>query len=147
MHPIDFMELAVLLTTFLSPFLPHLLKFSEPVAEEAGKKLGAKLGDGSWETAKKAWSKISPKVEEKPLAKGAASALAENEQDGEAKAILIKQIEKLLAESPALSQSLQQLLADDAESVNKTMSISQTVTGDRNTVIGEASGPINISYT
>ena len=139
------MEFAVLLTTFLSPFLPHLLKLGEPIAEEAGKKLGAKLGESSWETAKKVWDKIAPKVKEKPLTQGAAAAVAEDAQDKDAQAILVNQIEKLLTANPDLSQSLQQILADDAESVSKAVAITQTVTGNKNIVIGEASGSINIS--
>ena len=139
------MEFAVLLTSFLSPFLPHLLKLGEPIAEEAGKKLGEKLGNSSWEIAKKAWSKLSTKIEEKPLAKGAATAVAEDDQDEDAQAVLTKQVEKLLAANPDLSQSLQQILAANTESVSRTIAIAQTVTGDKNIVVGEASGSINIS--
>lgn len=141
------MEFAVLLTTFISPFLPHLLKLGEPIAEEAGKKLGTKLGESSWETAKQVWGKIAPKVKEKPLAQGAAAAVAEDVQDEDAQAILTKQIEKLLAANHDLSQSLQKILAADAKSVSKAVAITQAVTGNKNIVIGEASGSISISQS
>ena len=139
------MEIAAVLTTLLSPFLPQLLKLGQPVAEEAGKQLGAKLGEGTWETAKAAWAKLSPKVAAKPLAQGAATALGEDSQDAEAQAILTSQLEKLLAAHPDLAADLQQLLNTEAEAVSQVVNVTQTVTGDRNITIGSASGGVNIS--
>lgn len=139
-----FMELAVLLTTFISPFLPHLLKLGEPIAEEAGKKLGAELGESSWETAKKVWNKIASKVKEKPIAQGAVAAVAEDLCDEDAQAILTKQLEKLLIDNPSLSQSLQKILIS-SDSVSQAVTVTQTVTGNKNIVIGEADGFVNIS--
>ena len=63
------MEFAALLTAFLSPFLPHLLKLGEPIAEAAGKQLGEQIGQDSWATAKAAWAKVQPKVEQRPSPK------------------------------------------------------------------------------
>ena len=141
------MELAALITSFLSPFLPHLLKLGQPVAEEAGKKFGEKMGEGTWEKAKQIWAKVSPKVNEKPLAKGAAEAVAEDGQDEDAKDILVKQLKKLLEANPALAQSLQQLLATDSEAVARVVSVTQTVAGDKNIVIGDASGSVDITQS
>lgn len=139
------MELAALLTSFVTPFLPHLLKLGQPVAEAAGEKLGEKFGEGCWEKAKQVWGKLSPKVEEKPLVKGAAAAIAEDTQDEDAQAILTQQLKKLLAANHELTQSLQQLMTDNAETVAKVTQVNQTVTGDRNIVIGDASGSVNIT--
>lgn len=41
----DIIALAQELSTFLTPFLPYLLKIGEKASEEAGKKLGA-VGQG-----------------------------------------------------------------------------------------------------
>ena len=139
------MELAALVTSLLSPFLPHLLKLGQPVAEEAGKKLGEKLGEGAWETAKRVWAKVAPKVNEKPLAMGAVEALAEDTQDEDAKDTLTKQVKKLLDASPEFAKALQQLLEADSEAVARVLTIAQTVSGDKNIVIGDASGSINIT--
>lgn len=139
------MELAALLTSLLSPFLPHLLKLGQPVAEEAGKKLGEKLGEGAWETAKQVWAKVAPKVNEKPLAMGAVEALAEDMQDEDAKDTLTKQFKKLLDANPEFAQALQQLLEADSEAVARVLTIAQTVRGDKNIVIGDASGSITIT--
>lgn len=139
------MELAALLASFLTPFLPHLLKLGKPVAEEAGKALGGKLGEGTWETAKQAWGKLAPKVTEKPLAKGATEALAVNGQDDEAQEIWLSQLKKVLTANPDLAKDLQGLLDQEADAVAQAVNVSQTVVGDKNIVIGSASGPINIT--
>lgn len=139
------MELAALLASFLTPFLPHLLKLGKPVAEEAGKALGGKLGEGTWETAKQAWGKLAPKVTDKPLAKGAAEALANNGQDDEAQEIWLSQLKKVLTANPELAKDLQGLLDQEAEAVAQAVSVCQTVVGDKNIVIGSSSGSINIT--
>jgi len=54
----DVSQLAQVVTTFLTPFLPYLLKVGAKAAEEAGKKFGA----DAWEQAKALWGKLRPKV-------------------------------------------------------------------------------------
>ncbi|NJM99429.1 MAG: hypothetical protein HC800_21855 [Phormidesmis sp. RL_2_1] len=139
------MEIAALLTTLLSPFMPHLLKLGQPIAEEAGKQLGTKLGEGTWETAKTAWAKLLPKVNKKPLAQGAAVALSEDAEDAEAQAILTKQLEQLLTAEPDLAESLSGLLSRKSGAVATMTRVSQTVTGAKNIVIGTTNGSINIT--
>ncbi|MEM6866763.1 MAG: hypothetical protein AAF528_00065 [Cyanobacteria bacterium P01_C01_bin.121] len=138
------MELAALVVSFLSPFLPHLLKLGQPAAEAAGKALGEKLGEGTWNKAQAVWNKLALKVKGKPLAKGAAEALAEDAEDEDAKEALTRQLDKVLAANPDLSQALQQLLAADAEAVSKVVTVTQTVTGDKNIVIGSGDGSVNV---
>jgi hypothetical protein len=51
----------------------------------------------------------------------------------------------LLKENPTLSQDIEGFLATDAEMVKKVVNITQNVKGDKNIVIGEASGTINFN--
>lgn len=139
------MELAALLTSFVAPFLPCLLNLGKPAAEAAGKKLGEKFGEGSWEKAKQVWTKLSPTVKEKPLAQGAATAIAQDTEDEDAQAVLTRQLEKLLDANPELARSLQQMLDENAVAVASVTQITQTVTGDKNITIGNASGSTNIT--
>ena len=134
------MELAALLASFLSPFVPHLLKLGHPIAEGAGKELGKKLGAGTWDKAQKIWGKVFPKVKDKPLAKGAIEALAEDAQDEDAGDTLAKQLKKLLDSDPDLAQDLEKLVTEDKEVISKAVSITQNVKGDKNIVIGQSSG-------
>ncbi|MEL6556322.1 MAG: tetratricopeptide repeat protein [Cyanobacteria bacterium J06621_11] len=136
------MEIAVLLTTALSPFFFHLLKLGQPMAEAEGKQLGSKLGEGSWETAKTAWAKLSSKVAAKPLMQGAAVALAEDAEDAEAQAIFTKQLEKLFTAAPDLEQTLSVLLSCQPQPKTLAVppsasSVDPNITGDRNVVTGQ----------
>ena len=94
----DLQTLAQQIVSFLTPFLPYLLKVGEKAAEEAGKKLGA----DAWERAKALWAKLRPKVEGKPAAQEAAADVAANPQDEDAQAALRHQLKKLLAEDESL---------------------------------------------
>lgn len=132
------MDIIELITTFLSPFLPHLVKSSQPIAEGAGKELGKKLGEGSWDKAKKIWNTVSSKIQKKPLAKGAIEALEVDTQDKDAQNILLTQIQKLLKADPVLAQKLHQLVSEDEEVISKAISISQNVQGNKNIVIGQS---------
>lgn len=134
------METAAILASFLSPFLPYLIQLGQPVAEEAGKALGEKLGEGTWNKAKQLWQQMFPKVKERPLAKGAAEALAEDAQDEDALDTLTKQLTRLLKEDPELAQELQKLVVEDEEVISKAVSINQNVKGNKNIVIGQSSG-------
>ena len=138
------MELAALVVSFLSPFLHHLINMGQPAAAAAGKKLGEKIGEGTWNKVQDVWNKLSPKVNEKPLAKGAAAALAEDTQDEDAMEALTKQLDRVLTAKPHLAKILQQMMNTNAEIVQKVVTVTQTVTGDKNIVIGDASGSVNI---
>lgn len=125
----------VILTTFLTPFLPYLLKAGEKAAEEAGKKLGEGFGANIWEKAKSLWSKLQPKVETKPMAKGAAEELASSPDDADAKETLQKQLKKLLDEDKNLAAEITHLMQEDAESISKVVnSFNQTISGNKNQV-------------
>ena len=140
------MELAALITSFLSPFLLQLLKLGQPVAEEAGKEIGKKVGAGSWEKAKQVWHKLRPQVEAKPPVNGAVAVLADDVKDTDAQQMLAKQLGKLLAAEPELAAALKALVSpEDAAAASKVVTVTQTVTGDSNIVIGQADGDIRIN--
>ncbi|MEH2212426.1 hypothetical protein [Nostoc sp.] len=125
----------VTLTTFLTPFLPYLLKVGEKATEEAGKKFGEGFGANAWEKAKALWSKLQPKVEEKPMAKGAAEELANSPNDADAKETLQKQLKKFLDEDKNLYAEIARLMQEDSEAISQVVNtFNQTISGDDNVV-------------
>ncbi|NMF61772.1 hypothetical protein DP113_28375 [Brasilonema octagenarum UFV-E1] len=125
----------VTLTTFLTPFLPYLLKVGEKAAEETGKELGKGFGANAWEKAKALWTKLLPKIETKPMAKGAAQELASSPDDSDAKETLQKQLKKLLDEDKNLAAEIARLMQEDSEAISKVVnSFNQTISGNDNTV-------------
>lgn len=138
------MEMVGILTAFLTPFLPSLLRFGQPISEEAGKALGNKLGEGTWEKAKELWKRLYPSVESKPLAMVAAQELAKNEDNTDARDLFVAQLKKLLQENSVLSREIEELLQEKTEVVSKIVKINQNVTGNKNIVIGQSDGKINI---
>ena len=139
------MELAALITSFLAPFLPQLLKLGRPVAEEAEKEIGKQIGAGSWEKAKQVWHRLRPKVEAKPPVNGAVAILADDVNDTDSQQMLAKQLSKLLAAEPELVATLKTLVSpEEAAAASKVITVNQTVTGDSNIVIGQTDGNIRI---
>ncbi|MBN3940123.1 hypothetical protein [Nostoc sp. NMS9] len=125
----------VTLTTFLTPFLPYLLKVGEKATEEAGKKFGEGFGANAWEKAKALWSQLQPKVEEKPMAKGAAEELANSPNDADAKETLQKQLKKFLDEDKNLYAEIARLMQEDSEAISQVVNtFNQTISGDDNVV-------------
>lgn len=133
------MNVAILMS-FLAPFLPALLNLGTKAAESAAEK----FGEDAWEKAKTLWSKLRPKVEAKPLAQGAAEELAQNPEDEDAQAVLTKQVQKMLETDPALATEIQQLLEDSPAIIQKVVTVTQTVKGNKNITIGQAEGSITI---
>ena len=123
------------LVSILAPCLPFLLKLGNKAAE----KVGEKVGEKSVETAEKFWTKLSPKVEAKEAAKEAAEDLAKDPENPALKTVLQVQLEKILNQNPDLAQEIAQLLEAAQVEAGGTH-IKQTVTGDRNQVIGTMSG-------
>ena len=134
------MSFAVL-ASFLAPFLPSLLNLGTKAAESAAEK----FGEDAWEKAKSLWGKLRPKVEAKPLAQGAAQELAQNPEDEDAREALTKQFQKILEADPALAAEISQLLEEDAETVRKVVNVTQSVKGNKNIVIGQSDGSVNIN--
>ncbi|MEH2005837.1 hypothetical protein [Nostoc sp.] len=146
----------VTLTTFLTPFLPYLLKVGEKATEEAGKKFGEGFGANAWEKAKALWSKLQPKVDAKPMAKGAAEELANSPNDADAKETLQKQLKKFLDEDKNLYAEIARLMQEDSEAISKVVNtfnqtisgddnLVQNITGDGNKAIGRVGGDATIN--
>jgi len=133
----DLTSIAAQIVQFLTPFLPYLLKAGEEAAKEAGKKFGT----DAWEQAKALWGKLRPKVEAKPAAQEAVQDAAAAPQKEGALAAFRWQLEKLLAEDPALA-------AEVADLLRKARPAGATViaAGERSVAIGgDASGNIIIA--
>ncbi|WP_414581546.1 hypothetical protein [Scytonema sp. PCC 10023] len=124
------------LTSFLAPFLPFLVKSSEAAAKEAGKQFGS----DAWIRAKSIWTKLLPKMQAKEAAREAFEDLAEEPQNETLKTIFRLQLEKLLKTDEALAKTISQLIDEDSESVANVIRISQTVSGEKNVTIGQQTG-------
>ncbi|MBD2524091.1 hypothetical protein [Nostoc sp. FACHB-133] len=146
----------ITLTTFLTPFLPYLLKAGEKAAEEAGKKLGEGFGANAWEKAKALWTKLQPKVEAEPMAEGAAKKLAKSPDNQKAKASLQEELKNFLDEDKNLAAEIARLMQEDSEVISKvvntfnlTMSgndnVAQNFAGDGNKVIAKVEGGATIN--
>lgn len=149
------MDIATL-TTFLTPFLPFLLKVGEKATQEAGKKFGEGFGASAWEKAKALWTKLQPKVEAKPIAKGAVEELAKFPNDADAKETLQKQLKKLLDEDKNLADEIARLMQEDSEVISKVVNtfnqtisgsdnVAQNIAGDGNKAIGRVQGDATIN--
>jgi hypothetical protein len=133
------MEIATLVA-FLSPFLPFLLKLGGKAAEKATETAAGKFGEASWTKAQAVWEKLSPKVEAKESAKEAAVDVANAPEDEDLQVALKVQLKKLLADDEVLVKAIAQILEADGSDGSPGVQIVQTVTGDRNQVIGQVTG-------
>lgn len=98
----------VILASILAPCLGVLLSGANAAAQEVGKTLAPEL----LEHAKRLWAKLRPHVESKPAALEAARDVAERPDDERLRAALELQLEKLLAERPALLDELAPIVKD-----------------------------------
>ncbi|MBV6626988.1 MAG: hypothetical protein KI793_29305 [Rivularia sp. (in: Bacteria)] len=141
-----------LLVKFLAPCLPFLLNVGNKAVEGAAQK----LGEDVWRKATAVWSKLRPKVEAKPMAKGAAEELANSPNDTDALEILQKQLKKLLDEDKALAAEIAGFMEENSEVISKVVNtfnqnitgndnVVQNVTGDGNKSIGKVSGDATIN--
>jgi hypothetical protein len=133
------MEIATL-TTFLTPFLPTLLKLGGNAMEKATASLSGKFGEAAVAKAQAIWDKLSPKIEAKEAAKEAAIDLANSPEDEDSQGALRKQLKKLLEQDEQLFKAIEQILAADAPDGTPGTQIVQNVTGDRNQIIGQVLG-------
>ena len=137
----DARELAQQLVTFLTPFLPYLVKMGEKAAEEAGKKLGA----DAWERAKALWGRLRGKERVVQAAQDLAASL----DDPDAQAALRLQLKKALEADQVLAAEIARLWeearaagvtviasGDRSVAIGGSVSGSTIVTGDQN-VIGD----------
>lgn len=129
----DIKMLAQEVASFLTPFLPYLLKSGEKAIEEVSKR----IGEDVWKSAKALWNKLFPKVEAKPAAIEAAQDVASDPDSKGALNALTWQLEKLFASDQTLAQDVKLLL----EQAQVTQNTKVSVQGNRNVTIGgDASG-------
>jgi hypothetical protein len=88
------------LVTFLSPFLPFLLKLGGKAVDKATETAAAKLGEASWTKAQSIWKELSPKIEAKEAAKEAVEDVVNHPDNEKLRVVLEVQLEKLLNDRP-----------------------------------------------
>lgn len=131
-----------LLVKFLVPCLPFLMTVGNKAVEGASQK----LGEDVWIKAKAIWAKLQPKVEAKPMAKGAAEELANSPSDTDALDTLQKQLKKLLDEDKTLAAEIARLMQSDEEVISKAVNtFNQTISGHDN-VTQNVTGNNNKSF-
>jgi hypothetical protein len=96
------------LTTFLVPFLPRLLKKGEALADKAIDQLGA----AAWERAQALWRRLRPKVEAKEAAREAVEGVAESPDDQAARGAFQFQLRSLLQADPDLAAELERMVQE-----------------------------------
>lgn len=75
------------------------------------KTTGKAVGEGVVEVAKKLWARLRPKVEEEPMAAGAAREVAKAPEDAAAQGALTLQLRKILEADASLAAELAKLVA------------------------------------
>ena len=114
------MDLTILsqnIVSFLTPFLPYLIKASEKAVEEAGKKFGM----DAWERAKTLWSKLRPKVDFVNAVEEAAQSIANIPGNEAAKSDLCEQLKKLLANDKTLAIEIANIVRKNPEIYEKNI--------------------------
>jgi transketolase len=118
--------------TFLSPFLPFLIKFGEKSAETAG----SKFGEDAWNKAKKIWDKLHPAVAAKEDAKSAFNLVSTDPDDEDYRKVFQKQLKKLLDEDQELTAAIAQIMPEELPATSGT-TITQTITNNDGQAIAQ----------
>ena len=125
----------VAVTTLLSSFLPSLLKLGDKAAES----IGSAVGKDGWETAKKIWGKIHPKVQENSSVLKAAKVVVDDPDDDDFKKVFQDKLQKLLEQNPDLIESIAKIL-QESPPLTPSVQINQTVDKNEGLVIGQMTG-------
>lgn len=112
------MDIAVL-TAFLAPFLPFLMKLGNKVVEGAAQK----SGEDGWDKAKAVWEKLHPKVEAKDEAKLAVQQVVAKPESEARIAVLQEELETLLKENPDLEAAIAQIMESDSPAESSVTNI------------------------
>ena len=129
-----------LLATFLSPFLPRLLKLGGQAAEKMTEVVSEKFGEAAWIKAQKIWERLHLKVEEKEDLKVATAQFAAKPDSPARQAVFQEELEMLLNDNPDLEKAIAQIIQEDAPDGTPGTQIVQNVTGNKNQVIGQVLG-------
>ena len=96
-----------LLTAFLAPFLPVLLKAGDAAAQEAG----SLVTQEAWPYAKRLWGRLWPSVEARPAAVEAVKDAADQPDDDRLISLKV-QLQKLLDTDSALAADVERMFAE-----------------------------------
>ena len=129
----------VVLTRFLVPFLPYLVKLGKGAGEKATEVVAEKFGEAAWKKAQKVWERLSPEVEEKEDLKMATERIAANPDSTTWKAVLQEGLETLLNSNQDLAEAIAKILEDNPEETPGTQ-INQNVDNTKGQVIGQMTG-------
>jgi hypothetical protein len=127
-----------ILTTFLAPFLPYLLKKGEQAADAAIER----FGEAAWKRAQGLWAKLRPNVQDKESAREATEDVAAAPDDELARSALQLQLRKLVADDPDLAKELAEMLEDSRRAGIMADNGAVVVVADRGGVA--AGGDINV---
>jgi hypothetical protein len=125
----------VAVSALISSCLASLLKLGDQAAEITG----SKIGQDAWETAKKIWAKIHPKINEKEDAKTATDQLAAKPDSAARKAVFQEELETLLKENQGLAEAIAKIL-QESNPIAPSVQINQTVANNEGQVIGQMTG-------
>lgn len=129
----------VVLTRFLVPFLPYLVKLGKGAGEKVTEVVAEKFGETAWKKAQKVWQRLSPEVEEKEDLKMATERIAANPDSTTWKAVLQEGLESLLNNNQDLAEAIAKILEDNPE-VTPGTQINQTIDNTKGQVVGQMTG-------
>ncbi|NEQ47588.1 MAG: hypothetical protein F6K00_30205 [Leptolyngbya sp. SIOISBB] len=129
-----------LMTAFLAPFLPHLLKLGGQAASTVTEVVAANFGEAAWGKAQKIWGCLEPKVEDNEELKIAATQVASKPDSSARQAVFQEELEVLLSEYPDLATAITQIMEEKSPDGTPGTQIVQNIVGDRNQVIGQVFG-------
>jgi hypothetical protein len=138
------MDLAVV-TSFLSPFLPMLVKLGGKAANTALEQAAKQFGEAAWKKAEATWAKLKPELEQKEAGREALADLQSQPEDSANVVVLLKQVQKLLARDQDLAAEITAILRQNAADGTPGMQIVQNVTGSYNQVVGQVTGGVVIN--
>ncbi|MEL6401725.1 MAG: hypothetical protein AAFR26_22020 [Cyanobacteria bacterium J06626_4] len=129
-----------LVTAFLTPFLPHLLKLGGQAASNVTDVVSEKFGEAAWAKAQKIWGCLRPKVEEKEGLKVAATQVASKPESPAWKAAWEEELQTLISENPDLATAISQIMKDESPDSTPGNQIVQNIVGEKNQAIGQVFG-------
>jgi hypothetical protein len=126
----------VVLIALLRPCLSFLIQAGGTAVVESA---GGQIGTDAWETAKKIWDKLHPKLNAKEDARIAAEQLAAKPDSEARKAVFQEELEALLKENPDLAEAIAQIM-QESPATTAGVQVTQTVTNNEGQVIGQMTG-------
>lgn len=125
----------------LTPLLPHLMSSNIAAGKDAAvKALGGKFVDAGWNKAAGIWKMIRPEVEKNSEIAQSLKDVAENTDDPDAKAVLSRQLKKVMANLPPDTiDEIRSLITEEDSETRITIALNGSVA-----IGGNASGNIII---